>query len=69
MLIFLDLQTTLCLQYVGMAMIYLHVKFYIPSLNGSLIVTVRPNTKESFCAAILFYVRQLDVIKKLHIFQ
>ena len=56
MLTCLHLQTALCLQYVGMVMIYLHVKFRIPSLNGSLIVTVRPNTKESFCAAILFYI-------------
>jgi hypothetical protein len=56
------------MQFVGMFMIYVHVKFHVPSLNGSLVVTVGLNTKEIFRAAILFYILQSDVIKKSCIF-
>jgi uncharacterized membrane protein len=68
MFIFLDLQTALCSHFVGVVMIYRHVKFHIRSLNGSLIVTVRPSTNESLRAASLFYIRKADVIKKIAYF-
>jgi hypothetical protein len=68
MFMFLDLQTALCLHFVGVVMIYRRVKFHIRSLNGSLIVTVRPSTNESLRAASLFYIKKSDVIKKNCIF-
>jgi hypothetical protein len=68
MFIFLDLLTALCLHFVGMVMIFRHVKFHIRSLNGSLIILVRLSTNENFRAADLLYIRQTGVIKNCILF-
>jgi hypothetical protein len=41
-----------------MFMIYLHIKFHVPSSNGSLDITLKKLTTESFCMVtmLLFYI-------------
>jgi hypothetical protein len=44
-------------KFVDTYMMYNHTKFDAPSLNGSLVVAVKPKDKQRFCTAtMLFYI-------------
>jgi hypothetical protein len=40
-----DLQTMLHTLYIGLFMMYLHIKFHLPRSSGSLLITIRMNAK------------------------
>jgi hypothetical protein len=46
-----DLQTTFHIQIVSRFLTYLHTIFHMPSYSGSLVITVKPEVKETFCRA------------------